>query len=180
MKVDSIIQKKNRSKRVLYGINLILWYIRILQMVSCVPFWGPKIIIIKVMLTFLLYNDENSNLTHIIYFFLKAMVCEFKFNLVERHISKIEIFHFQFLRSRSLWFTCCSSWYFWYRSRPSSSLSWTKLNRSLLVSCRMPLIGLFGKKQRDSSNLSELLFCFQYLNSLNSFQGSCSVSFWTW
>ena len=35
--------------RVLYGVNLILWYIRILQMVSCVAFWGPKIIIMQAL-----------------------------------------------------------------------------------------------------------------------------------
>ena len=40
------------SARVLYCINSILWYIRILPMISCVPFWGPKIIIIQVINNF--------------------------------------------------------------------------------------------------------------------------------
>ncbi|CAF0775680.1 unnamed protein product [Brachionus calyciflorus] len=35
--------------RVLYCIDLILWYTKVFQLVSCVPFWGPKIIIIKEM-----------------------------------------------------------------------------------------------------------------------------------
>ncbi len=41
--------------RVLYCINLILWYIRILQKVSCLTFWGPKIIIIQAMINKLVY-----------------------------------------------------------------------------------------------------------------------------
>ena len=35
--------------RVLYACDLIFWYIRILQKVSCLTFWGPKIIIIEAM-----------------------------------------------------------------------------------------------------------------------------------
>lgn len=40
--------------RVLYCIDLILWYVRILQKVSCLTFWGPKIIIIQAMVTLLI------------------------------------------------------------------------------------------------------------------------------
>lgn len=41
--------------RVLYAFDLILWYIRILQKVSCLTFWGPKIIIIEAMVNKLIY-----------------------------------------------------------------------------------------------------------------------------
>jgi hypothetical protein len=41
--------------RVFYCVDLILWYIRILQKVSCLTFWGPKIIIIQAMINKLVY-----------------------------------------------------------------------------------------------------------------------------
>ena len=35
-------------------MNLTMWFIKILEAVSCLPFWGPKIIIIKAMVKKLL------------------------------------------------------------------------------------------------------------------------------
>ena len=57
--------------RVFYCFNLILWYIKILEAVSCLPFWGPKIIIMKV-------SSTATVLTKLIGTVSNALVCYFQ------------------------------------------------------------------------------------------------------